>query len=144
MVSFVALLQNTRDERSSDRSHTGLIPLWLTNQDGQLKTLQRQTTTSLIILCLCLTNRPSGLKGAECRRRPPETNTNKHILQLPASHPPTHPHNITDSIVPQTQTETHAHTRTRTYTDTYIQLVQRQTQASAHTHFTFTVSLITR
>lgn len=55
--------KNIRDERSSDSSHTGLIPLWLTNQDGQLETLQRQTTTSLIILCLCLTNRPSQLKG---------------------------------------------------------------------------------
>lgn len=75
------------DEKSSDSSHTGLIPLWLTNQDRQLKTLQRQTTTSPIILCLCLTNRPSQLKGTDCRRGLPETNKQTHApnYSLPPS-----------------------------------------------------------
>lgn len=33
--------KNTRDERSSDSSHTELIALQLTNRDGQLKPLQK-------------------------------------------------------------------------------------------------------
>lgn len=120
------------DERSSDSSHTGLIPLWLTNQDGQLKTLQRQTTTSPIILCLCLTNRPSQLKGADCRRGPPETNKQTHAPNYP----------IPPSAATNQTAWAWAHTRTQTHT----QLFQRQTQESSHshTHFTFTVSLITR
>lgn len=64
-------------------------PPWLTNQDGQLKTLQRQTTTGLIILCLCLTNRPSQVKGADCRRWQTQTNT---CSKLPPSHPVTQQH----------------------------------------------------
>lgn len=117
--------KNIRDERSSDSSHTGLIPLWLTNQDGQLMTLQRQTTTGLIILCLCLTNRPSRLKGQtvgdDCLK---QTQTN--ILQTPPI-PSTH-------TTKQKQKAQCVHTP----------LFQRQTQESTHTHFTFTVSLITR
>lgn len=105
--------KNTSDERSSDSSHTGLIPLWLTNQDGQLKTLQRQTTTSLIILCLCLTNRPSQLKGQtvgdDCLK---QTQTNTHS-KLPPSHPPTHPYTHTHTTK---QTAQCAHTHTHTHT----------------------------
>lgn len=97
----------------------GWSPLCLTNQDGQLKTLQRRTATSLIILCLSLTNRPSQLKGADCRRRLPETNTNKHTLQT-APVPPSVSLSISRSL-----TDTHAHT--------HVNTTLPETNTSAHT-----------
>lgn len=115
-----------RDERSSDSSHTGLIPLWMTNQDGQLKTLQRQTTTSLIILCLCLTNRPSQLKGQsvgdDCLK---QTQTNTHS-KLPTFHPPTQQNRHRDTTVC-------THTPSLSHTHTHTPLFERQTQENAHT-----------
>lgn len=123
---FSSHCKTTRDERSSDSSHTGLIPLWMTNQNGQLKTLQRRTMTSLIILCLRLTKQAITAKGADCRRRTPETNTNK--LPPTAPSPLFHPH---------------THNKTDTYC-AHIAFSETNTWECTHTHFTFTVSLITR
>ena len=107
--------KNPRDEKSSDSSHTGLIPLWMTNQDGQLKTLQRRTTTSLIILCLCLTNRPSRLKGQtvgdDCSKQT-QTNT-RYTLPAPLTRNQTHTHPTHCEQTPhfQRQTQERAHAR---------------------------------
>lgn len=92
----------------------------MTNQNGQLKTLQRQTMTSLIILCLCLTKQAITAKGADCRRRPPGTNTNKHTLQTPL------PCLIT--AIPPTHTTKQTHT-VRTHTHCFF----REKHKSVHT-----------
>lgn len=91
--------RNTRDPQTVailERS-----PLWVTNQDRQLKTLQRPTMTSLIILRLCLTNRLSRLKGQTVAEDTTQTNTHTYV-----------PNSLHSPPTPRRKNKTKKHTHT--------------------------------
>ena len=131
--------KNTGDERSSDSSHTGLIPPLVDKSGWTAQDTSKADNDQSDNFMSVSHKQAITAKGADCRRRLPETNTNKHTLQTAPrpTHPPTH---TTKQTAQCTRTPTHTHTHTHTHTQRF----HRQTQESSHTHFTFTVSLITR